>query len=155
ERGQIRPSLSGLQKLADRLKVSVTELLGEVDMPPSVTSPAVVTPRDPSTQQYYPGIASELREAKILLSQRRSEEAIALLLRLQSQPLGAHEMARLRLQLASCYNQQERAEDARQVTQHALAVAEQAGERELAERLRMELGQAFELLQNPATALLQ
>jgi tetratricopeptide (TPR) repeat protein len=64
-------------------------------------------------------------------------------------------MARLRWQLASCYNQQGRAEDARQVTQHAIAVAEQAGERELAERLRLELGRALESQQNHATALLQ
>jgi tetratricopeptide (TPR) repeat protein len=154
ERGQIRPSLDGLQKLADRLQVSVTQLLSDAAMALPVARP-VVTPRDTATEHHHREIASELREARILSSQRKSEEAIAVLLRLQTQPLSPHEMARLRWQLASCYNQQGRAEDARQVTQHAIAVAEQAGERELAERLRLELGRALESLQNHATALLQ
>lgn len=154
ERGQIRPSLDGLEKLADRLQVPVTELLSDVAMSLPVASPAV-TPRNAATERHRREIASELREAKILLSQRKSDEAIALLRRLQTQPLSPHEMARLRWQLASGYNQQGRAEEARQVTEHAIAVAEQAGERELAERLRLELGRALELLQNHATALLQ
>jgi tetratricopeptide (TPR) repeat protein len=154
ERGQIRPSLDGLQKLADRLQVSVTELLSDAAMALPVAR-LVATPRDTATEHRRREIGSELREARILFSQRKSDEAIALLLRLQTQPLSPHEMARLRWQLASCYNQQGRAEDARQVTQHAITVAEQAGERELAERLRLELGRALESLQNHATALLQ
>jgi tetratricopeptide (TPR) repeat protein len=154
ERGQIRPSLDGLQKLADRLQVSVTELLSDAAMALPVARP-VVTSRDTATERHRREIASELREARILSSQRKFDDAIALLLHLQTQPLSPHEMARLRCQLASCYNQQGRDEDARQVTQHAIAVAEQAGERKLAERLRLELGRALESLQNHATALLQ
>jgi tetratricopeptide (TPR) repeat protein len=154
ERGQIRPSLDGLQKLADRLQVSVTDLLSDAAMAVPVARP-VVTPRDSTTERHRREIASELREARILLSQRKSDEAIALLLGLQTQPLSPHDMARLRWQLATCYNQQGRAEEARRVTQHAIAVAEQADERELAERLRLELGRALESLQNHATALLQ
>ena len=96
-----------------------------------------------------------MREAQILARQHNNERAIAILLRLQTQQLTPREMAMVQLSLAAGYSQEERAEEARRVAQDAIPVAERAGERELAERLRLELGHAFALMQSHATALEQ
>jgi transcriptional regulator with XRE-family HTH domain len=150
ERGQIRPSLGALDKLAERLQVPVTELLANSDSDMRHAHSPV---------QHHEGhreeVESSLREAQILARQHNNEWAITILLRLQTQQLTPREMAMVQLSLAASYSQEERAEEARRVAQDAIPVAERAGERELAERLRLELGHAFALMQSHATALEQ
>ncbi len=154
ERGQIRPSLGALEKLADRLQVPVTELLSEGEFETRYAYP-LVEHRESASERHRDEVESTLREAQILAWQRRGDEAIGLLLRLQSQHLTPRESATLQLYLAYCYSEQGRAEEARRVAQEAIPLAERAGERELAERLRSELGRAFSLMHNYATSLEQ
>jgi tetratricopeptide (TPR) repeat protein len=59
----------------------------------------------------------------------------------------------VQLTLAFCYLEQGRAEDVRRVAELTIPLAERAGERELAERLRDALGQALSLMQSHETAL--
>ena len=154
ERGQIRPSLGALEKLAERLQVPVTELLSEGEFETRYAYPAVEH-RESASERHREEVESALREAQILGQQRKSDEAIGLLLRMQSLHLSPRESATLQLCLASCYSEQGRAEEARRVAQDAIPVAERALERELAERLRFELGRAFSLMQSHETALEQ
>ena len=154
ERGQIRPSLGALEKLAERLQVPMTDLLSEDEL--GVRSTAVSAGyRDSASERHRVETENTLREAQILLAQRKSDEAVNLLLRLQSESLSPRESAELRLTLATCYNEQGRAEEARRVAQEALTLTERAGERELAERLRSALGQALSQLHDHASALEQ
>ena len=154
ERGQIRPSLGALEKLAERLQVPVTELLSEGEFETRYAYPAVEH-RESASERHREEVESALREAQILGQQRKSDEAIGLLLRMQSLHLSPRESATLQLCLASCYSEQGRAEEARRVAQDAIPVAERALERELAERLRFELGRAFSLMQSHEAALEQ
>ncbi|MGO8947392.1 MAG: tetratricopeptide repeat protein [Ktedonobacterales bacterium] len=152
ERGQIRPSLGALEKLADRLQVPVTELLSEGEFEMRYAYP-LVEHRESASERHRDEVESTLREAQILAREHKSDEAIGLLLRLNSQHLSPRETATLQWHLAYCYSEQGRAEEARRVAQDAIPVAEKAGERELAERLRSELGHAYSLMHSYATAL--
>jgi tetratricopeptide (TPR) repeat protein len=154
ERGQIRPSLGALEKLAERLQVPVTELLSEGEFEMRYAFPSAEH-RESASERHREEVESTLREAQILSRQHKSDEAISLLLRLQSQHLSPRDSATLQLSLARCYSEQGRAEEARRVAQEAIVVAERGGERELAERLRSELGRAYSLMQNYTTALEQ
>src|SRR5215469_15670057 len=154
ERGQIRPSLGALEKLAERLQVPVTELLSEGEFEMRYALPSAEH-RESFSERHRDEIENTLREAQILSRQHKSDEAIGLLLRLSSQHLSPRDAAALQLQLASCYSDQGRAEEARRVLQDAIPVAERAGERELAERLRYELGNALSQLRSHAAALEQ
>jgi tetratricopeptide (TPR) repeat protein len=152
ERGQIRPSLGALEKLAERLQVPVTELLSEGEFEMRYALPSTEH-RESFSDRHRDEIENTLREAQILSRQHKSDEAIGLLLRLSSQHLSPHDAATLQLQLAYCYSDQGRAEEARRVLQDAIPATERAGERELAERLRYELGNALSQLRNHAAAL--
>jgi transcriptional regulator with XRE-family HTH domain len=154
ERGQIRPSLSSLEKLALRLQVPVTDLLGEGDSERGITRPTGDR-RDATSERHREEVERSLREAQILAQQHKSTEAIGLLLPLQNQHLTPQETAQLQWQLASCYNDEGRAEEARRLAQQGISQAKQAGERELAERIRLELGRAFSLMRSPTAALEQ
>ena len=154
ERGQIRPSLGALEKLAERLQVPVTELLSEGEFEMRYAAPAAEH-RDSTSDRHREEIESTLREAQILSRQHKSDEAIALLLRLNTQHLSPRDAAALQWQMAYCYSEQGRGEEARRVLQESIPVAERAGEREWAERLRNELGDALSQMRNYAAALEQ
>lgn len=155
ERGQIRPSLGALEKLAERLDMPMAKLLAEDDseIPPSdseVNQQARLPQRHTHSE-----IESSLRSAHLLSFQGKREEAIDLLIRLRSQYLSSRETAQLHWLLASYYNLEGRAEDARRTAAEAISPAERSGEQELAARLHLELGRAFSLLQNHEQALEQ
>lgn len=152
ERGQIRPSLNALEKLAERLHVPVIDLMGDADLDIRGTI-AHPDHRDGSADRYRDEIDTRLREARVLTLQGYAEDAATLLARLISSQLSLHEIAALRLHLAAAYVQLGRAEDARHEAQEGLAAAERLGNSELIERLRNELGNAYALAHNFALAL--
>jgi tetratricopeptide (TPR) repeat protein len=152
ERGQIRPSLGALEKLAERLQVQVPELLGTGQFEPQ----AIATGQEAISERYREEYESRLREARKLTRQGTPQtisQALDILLRLSGQQLSQRDHARADLLLAQCFIKQGRGEDARRAAQAGLGVAERLGDRELAERLRFELGNAAMLLQSPTLAL--
>ena len=94
ERGQIRPSLGALEKLSDRLHVSVTELLSEGEFETRYAYPAVEH-RESASERHREEVESGLREAQILGQQRKSDEAISRLICLSSLYLSERESALL------------------------------------------------------------
>jgi tetratricopeptide (TPR) repeat protein len=150
ERGQIRPSLGALEKLAERLRVPVAEIVAdeafEIRYSPGPH-------RESAATRQRDEVDSRLREALILFREHKSTTAVELLLRLQSQNLTAHESATLALYLARCYLDLGRNEEARRIAQEAIPLAERAGERELAERIRLEYGDAVARMQGSGAAL--
>ncbi len=152
ERGQIRPSLGALEKLAERLQVPITDLLGPGDFtgrPPAFA----VEARETGAERHRDEIESRMREAQILSRQGKVDEALDKLLRLSSQHLSPYEAATLHWHLAFCYVEQGRGDDARREAQEGLVLAERQGDAELRERLRNELGNAYSLLHSHALAL--
>jgi tetratricopeptide (TPR) repeat protein len=154
ERGQIRPSLGALERLAERLQVPITDLISEGDVDIQHPSAAVDT-RERAAQHLHEEIEGALLEAHILIEQHRWDEGVAVLLHLERQHLSPHEAATVYVLLATCYNEQGRAEEARQVSLTAIPLSEQAGEQEMAVRLRSELGWSLSLLHDDAGALEQ
>lgn len=151
ERGQIRPSLGALEKLAERLQIPVIDLLGEAEI--DIKGAASADTRDGGAERYRDDIDARLREARIFSLQGKAEDAIALLTRLSAQQLSLRESASVRLQLAAAYNRLGRADDARRESQEALPNAERLGDADLVARLYNELGNAYSLLHSYALAL--
>jgi len=154
ERGQIRPSLGALEQLADRLQVPLVELATAGGFDTHFRS-GPVKRRESSAERQRVEAERSFLAAQILIYQQKSTEAIALLLRLEKTLLSSQQAAMIQLALATCYNQQGRAEEARRVAQEALAEIEKTGESELATRLRREVGRAFSLLEDHNAALEQ
>ncbi|MFI5272781.1 MAG: tetratricopeptide repeat protein [Ktedonobacterales bacterium] len=155
ERGQIRPSLGALEKLADRLKVQVTELLGNGDFVPQSAGGSGGIAHEVISERQREDLEARVREARKLARQGTPatvSQAIEILLRLSSQQVSQRELGRIDLLLAQCYLLQGRAEDGRRAAQAGMTVAERLGDRDLAERLRYELGNAYALLQSDSLA---
>lgn len=151
ERGQIRPSLGALEKLADRLQIPVIDLLGEAEI--EIKGASAGETRDGGAERFRDDIDTRLRDARILSLQGKADDAIALLTRLSAQQLSQRESASVRLQLAAAYNRQGRADDGRREAQEALPAAERLGDAELVASLYNELGNAYSQLHSHALAL--
>lgn len=151
ERGQIRPSLGALEKLADRLQIPVIDLLGEAEL--EIKGAPLGEGREGGAERFRDEIDTRLRDAQIQAMQGKADEAIAQLTRLSAQQLSLRESASVRLQLAAAYNRQGRADDARRDAQEALPNAERLGDAELVARLYTELGNAYAHLHSYALAL--
>lgn len=152
ERGQIRPSLGALEKLAERLQVQVTELLGNGEFQPQVLGGSS---QESVSDRYREEYEARIREARKLTRQGTPQavtQALDILLRLSGQQLSQRDHARVDLLLAECYLKQGRGEDARRAANAGLGVAERLGDRDLAERLRYALGNAATLLQSASLA---
>jgi HTH-type transcriptional regulator, quorum sensing regulator NprR len=156
ERGQIRPSLGALEKLAERLQVSVTDLLGTSDLVlPAASSHEA---RAATSERQRDDVESRLREAQHLASTgsaAESKQAVDMLLRLGSQPLAARDAVHLYERLATLYILLGRSEDARRAAQDGLSQAERLGDTVLADRLRVQLGDAYRLLGSDRLAIEQ
>lgn len=152
ERGQIRPSLGALEKLAERLQVPITDLLGEGELDTKYL-PAAGEARESGAERLRDEIDARLREAQVLTYQGKADEAAGILLRLTHQQLSQREAALVHWRLAYVYVEQGRGEDARREVAEAMPSAERLGDRELVERLRNELGNAYALLHSHAMAL--
>ena len=151
ERGQIRPSLGALEKLGERLQVSITDLLGDTDLDSRFIGAS--ESRESGGDRYRDEIDSKLREAQVLIFRRQQEDALGILLRLSSQQLSNREAAHVHWKLAWCYVELARGDEARREAAAALSFAERIGDRDLTERVRNELGNAYALLHGHALAL--
>ena len=149
ERGQIRPSLGALEKLAQRLQVSVADLLrldpGEVISPAAGSGYLAGSDRD--------DIDSQMREANILIKQGNAEAALEILSPLQDRGPSLREQAMLKWHLALCYNALRRSEDARREAQEGILLADRVGDPDLRERLRLEQSVAYSQAQKHQAAL--
>lgn len=152
ERGQIRPSLGALEKLADRLQVPVTDLLGTVDIEAKL-GVTYGESREANADRYRDDIDSRLREAQIQIQQGRATAALELLRRLSMQQLSLRESVITQLVTANCYLSMGNGDEARRVASEALPQAERLGDRDTAERLRNALGDAYALLNSQPLAL--
>jgi tetratricopeptide (TPR) repeat protein len=143
ERGQIRPSLGALERLAARLSVPVSELLTDVHDAEIDLATGVAEGRTPESDQAREEISSRLREAQILMRQGRADEAIAALKDVLARASAPRDVAATRFYLANGYLAQGEPEAARRELLEAMPLAERVGDRELLERSRNELGNAY------------
>lgn len=140
ERGQIRPSLSALERLAERLQVSLATLMGDDEM---TISPSLATQRVDDTAEHSE-VEAKFREAQILSRQGKAQEALTVLNRVGGS-LTPREQAILRWHRAYCFIELGRPDDAQREITEALPHAERANDAELIERLRLELGNVYSL----------
>jgi transcriptional regulator with XRE-family HTH domain len=146
ERGQIRPSLGALEKLAERLHVPVADLL-RVDegVAAGVLPRAEFFPLGPGGVE-RDDVEIGLREAQILLAQGHAEQAMQMLSALRTRGLSAREQALVAWRLAQSAAELRQGETARSEAQEALALSERLGDPELRERVRLALAEALALL---------
>jgi len=151
ERGQIRPSLGALERLAARLEIPIADLLRMESF--EVPAPGA------SLAEFFPTKAREeaesaLIEAQVRLQQGDAPGALQVLQALQSRGgLVAAEEALVAWRRAEGYRALKRAEEARAQAQEALARAERLGDPEMRERVRLELGRALALAHTGAAAI--
>jgi len=152
ERGQIRPSLGALEKLAGRLEVSVADLLrleaGEAALGGGVGPRAEFFPAGEREE-----VEATLREAQVRLQQGDAKGALAQLRGVRDRGLSQREQALVSLRAAEAQRATGQAEEARASAQEALALAERVGDPELRERARLEVGRALSLGRKPQAAL--
>jgi tetratricopeptide (TPR) repeat protein len=152
ERGQIRPSLGALERLAERLQVPLTDLLGNTDFEARFSTGAGEG-RESGTERFRDEIDARVRDAQILAQQGKAGDAVDTLSRLLSQQLSLRESVVVHWTLAISYIALGRGEDARREASETLPLAERLGDRELIERVRLELGNAHSLLHSHSLAL--
>ncbi|HEY7984737.1 MAG TPA: tetratricopeptide repeat protein [Ktedonobacterales bacterium] len=153
ERGQIRPSLGALERLSVKLRVPIAELLtdahdAEIDAAASYTASYSA-----ESEAVREEISARLREAQILSRQGRTDEAITVLKEVLGRANAPRDIAATRYNLAAAYLSLGRADDARAELEEALPIAERIGDRELQERCRNELGNAYYQLNKVLLAL--
>ncbi|GEM_PF-386888 len=153
ERGQIRPSLGALERLAERLEVPLAELMQDRE-----SSSFGFVERSGREGYGYGDRAREdvegkLREAMLMIYTRRFSDAIALLTSLTNRTLALHDQVLLRWRLAICYTEIEQGDDARREAQEGLVLAERVGDVELREHLRNALGNALFVMRKYQAAL--
>lgn len=151
ERGQIRPSLGALEKLAERLQVPVTDLLGDTDLEARFTSASEA--REAGVERYRDDVDNRVREAQVQTFQGQADEATFTLQRLANQQLSSRESAIVHWHLARAYAAAGRAEEARREAAIALPFAERLNDRNLTERIRSQLADAYAQMGNAALAL--
>jgi tetratricopeptide (TPR) repeat protein len=152
ERGQIRPSLGALEKLAERLEVPLADLV-RVEEPvilPSMTSGERVEASNERDE-----IEQRLREALVLTRQGNADAAVEALGRMNMKSLNQREQAQWHWYAAVAYLELGRPDEARREIQEAMPLAEQLGDAELRERLHNELGNAYHAMHKYQLAINQ
>jgi tetratricopeptide (TPR) repeat protein len=153
ERGQIRPSLGALERLATRLQVPLSDLLTESHDDDLEVTLAYGEGRGTESDQAREEIAAKLREAQILVRQGKADQAIGVLQAVLGQASSPRDVAAAHFYLAGCYMAQERPEQASHELEEAMPIAERIGDRELLERCRNDLGTAYAYLNKQLLAL--
>jgi tetratricopeptide (TPR) repeat protein len=142
ERGQIRPSLGALEKLARRLQVSVADLLRlEEGAPDIAVPPAEFFPMGERDE-----VESGLRDAVIFMEKGDAHAALQPLAALRDRSLSVREQALVLWRTAQAERELKHGEEARSAAQESLALADRLGDAELRERIRLELAQDLSLL---------
>ncbi len=150
ERGQIRPSLGALEKLSERLRVPLSDLLrddADIEIPHAVT-----VDRSAATEE-RDEMDARLLQSRILARQGHPQDALEALQNLPTSRLTPLQHAELLWRRAYCFIEMRRPEDARIAVLEGFPLAEKANNPELVERLRMELGNAFSLMRKHQLAL--
>ena len=149
ERGQIRPSLGALEKLSERLRVPLSDLLRD-DSELDITYPL---PMERGGADERDEIESKLLFSRVLARSGKPEEALETLKSLPTSHLTPLQHAELLWRQAYCYIELRRPEDARASALEAIPLAEKGNDQELVERLRLELANAFTLMRKDQLAL--
>ncbi|HEV8193522.1 MAG TPA: tetratricopeptide repeat protein [Ktedonobacterales bacterium] len=152
ERGQIRPSLGALEKLAERLEVPLADLV-RADEP--VILPSTATGERVEASGERDEIEQRLREVQVLTRQGNAEAALEALRRMSMKSLNQREQAQWHWHAAFAHLALGRPDEARREIQEAIPLAEQVGDVELRERLRNELGNAYHALHQYQLAMNQ
>jgi tetratricopeptide (TPR) repeat protein len=142
ERGQIRPSLGALERLAARLQVPLSELLTETH-DAEIDAAFSLSERGVEGDQSREEISARLREAQILSRQGKSSEAIEILKDVLERATSPRDLAAAHYYLGGSYLAEGQPDQARAELQEAMPIAERIGDRELLERSRNELGNAY------------
>lgn len=150
ERGQIRPSLGALERLADRLQVPLSDLMREDD---SLPIPPVIAAERGENSAARDEFESRLLEAQVLARQGQADAALAVLARLGNQTLQPREQVLVQWQRAYSYIAARQGEQARHELQEAIPAAERLGDAELRARLHNEMGNALRLTHKHQLAL--
>ena len=153
ERGQIRPSLGALERLAERLQVTLPELMSSTPDNPLEEEPPAITWRRSGSEEGRETLAGQLREALILSRQGKIDEAISLLQELGERATAQRDVVLVHSYLGNCFLAKGEAEAAVQELQAAMPVAERVGDRELLERVRLDLGTAYFQADRPLQAV--
>jgi tetratricopeptide (TPR) repeat protein len=144
ERGQIRPSLGALERLALRLHVQLSELLTEEhDVEIDAASTLADSGHEAGFDQAREEISARLREAQILSRQGRADEAITILRDVLTRATAPRDLAAAHYYLAQGFMAREEPDLARHELEEAMPIAERIGDRELLERSRNDLGNAY------------
>lgn len=154
ERGQIRPSLGALEKLAERLQVPVTDLLGTGDFE-SKLGISYGESRESNADRYRDEVDSRLRDAQIQIQAGNPTAALEQLRRLHTPSLSTRESTLTQLVMARAYLASGNADEARRLASDAVSQADRLGDRDTTERLRNTLGEAYALLHSDPLALEQ
>ncbi len=152
ERGQIRPSLGALEKLAERLQVPLSELLREDDAMPILPLPS--TERGDGSPDRL-DIENRLRDALILTRQNCPAEAVEALLRVRHRNLTPNEQMLFHWYLGRANLQLGRLDDARREVLEGITLAERGGEFEQRGWLYLELGSIYSAMRKHQLALEQ
>lgn len=139
ERGQIRPSLGALEKLADRLHIPLAELLRDDT---DIVIPQMAAEKD-GTAEDRTEFESRVEYARVLARQRHPGRGLEQLQSLPNGRLSDHQQAEVRWAKADCLMALRRADEARSALLEAIPLAERANDQELVERLRLSLGSAY------------
>lgn len=150
ERGQIKPSLGALEKLSERLRVPLADLLRN-DSDLDITYPLPMEKGGSADERDE--IDSKLLFSRVLARSGKPEEALETLNSLPTSHLSPLQHAELLWRQAYCFTELRRPEDARAAALEAIPLAEKANDQELVERLRLELGNAFTLMRKDQLAL--
>lgn len=150
ERGQIRPSLGALEKLSERLRVPLSDLLRDDS---DIDIPHVATVEKSGATEERDEIDARLLYARILARQGRPQDALESLQSLPTSRLTPRQHAELLWRKAYSYIELRRPDDARTAVLEAIPLAEKANDQELVERLRLELGNAYNLMHKYQLAL--
>lgn len=150
ERGQIKPSLGALEKLSERLRVPLAELLRS-DSDLDISYPLPMERGGNADERDE--IDTKLLFSRVLARSGKPEEALETLKSLPTSHMSPLQHAELLWRQAYCFIELRRPEDARAATLEAMPLAEKANDQELVERLRLELGNAFTLMRKDQLAL--
>jgi len=154
ERGQIRPSLGALEKLAERLHVPLTDLLNDAHSDLSFSTLSTKR-RETGSDRWREEVEARLYEAQKGIGDGRPEsvvEAIETLTRLSNRQLTPRETALVHLYLSQAHLLLTHGDEARDEAQRGLVSAERAGDLALAERIRFQLGLAYSTLYSHSLA---
>src|SRR6185503_14106001 len=136
-------SLGALEKLSERLRVPLADLLRN-DSDLDITYPLPMEKGGSADERDE--IDSKLLFSRVLARSGKPEEALETLNSLPTSHLSPLQHAELLWRQAYCFTELRRPEDARAAALEAIPLAEKANDQELVERLRLELGNAFTLM---------